>query len=149
MLTTSFPSLGPALSSSKVMGLYFASAWCPDCSRPTPALKTIFETPGVSEKLSIVYVSSDNSEEQMMSSYNKSHGKWGIIPFDSPERNELKKKFGVCAGKESAELGLMGGKRKYGIPTLILIDSNTEEVLSFDGVNDVMSGGLTGKWGLL
>lgn len=83
-----------------------------------------------------------------MTSYNQSHGKWGVVPFDSPERNELKKKFGVCAGKEMAELGMIGGARKYGIPTLILINCENEEVLSFDGVNDVMSGELLKKWDL-
>ena len=43
----------------------------------------------------------------------------------------------------------MAGQRKYGIPTLVLIDCETEEVLSFDGIQDVMSGNLLQKWGLL
>ena len=84
----------------------------------------------------------------MMDSYNKSHGKWGMVPFDSEERNELKRKYGACAGAEVSSLGMVG-KRKYGIPTLVLIDCETEEILSFDGVQDVMSGSLLQKWDLL
>lgn len=85
-----------------------------------------------------------------MDTYQKSHGKWDVVPFDSEERASLKQKFGACAGREAPELGLLGpGRRKYGIPTLILIDCKTEEVLSFDGVQDVMSGELLKKWDLL
>ena len=84
-----------------------------------------------------------------MESYNKSHGTWGCVPFNSVERNELKRKFGVCAGKEVRELGLTPDGRKFGIPTLILIDSKSEEVLSFNGVDDVMDGTLLQKYGLV
>jgi len=94
-----------------------------------------------------VYVSSDRSKDQLMESYKRSHGKWDYIDFDSEERSELKRKFGVCAGAEVAALN-MAGKRNYGIPTLVLIDCETENILSFDGVQDVMSGNLLQKWGL-
>lgn len=148
MLSTTFPSLKASLSSSKILGLYFASAWCPDCTPVTPALKTVFESQP-SDKFSVVYVSSDRSNEQMLDSYDKHHGKWGIIPFDSDERNALKKKFGVCAGVEMMQLGMTGGARKYGIPTLVLIDCSTEEILSYDGVRDILSGDFLNKWDLM
>jgi len=149
MLASAFPSLNSSLSSSKVLGLYFSSAWCPDCTPCTPALKQIFESQSAEQpKFSVVYVSSDRSEQQMMDCYTNSHGKWGYVPFESDERNELKRKFGACAGAEVMALN-MAGQRKYGIPTLVLIDCETEEVLSFDGIQDVMSGNLLQKWGLL
>lgn len=85
----------------------------------------------------------------MLDSYDKHHGKWGIIPFDSDERNALKKKFGVCAGVEMMQLGMTGGARKYGIPTLVLIDCSTEEILSYDGVRDILSGDFLNKWDLM
>lgn len=83
-----------------------------------------------------------------MECYENSHGKWGYVPFESEERAELKRKFGACAGAEVMALNMVG-KRKYGIPTLVLIDCETEEVLSFDGINDVMSGTLLQKYNLL
>jgi hypothetical protein len=93
-----------------------------------------------------VYVSSDNSGQQMMDVYNNQHGKWGMIPFDNyEERSNIKKHFGVCAGKEAIGLGMMT-TRKYGIPTLILIDCSTQEILTYDGVADVMNGSLLQKW---
>lgn len=147
MLTTTFPSLTQYISSSKVLGIYFGSAWCPDCTPVTPKLKTLFESqsPSSQDKLSVVYVSSDNSKEQMMEVYKNKHGKWGMIPFDSEERDGLKKHFGVCAGKEAMGLGMMN-TRKYGIPTLVLIDCETQQVLSYNGVADVMNGSLFQKW---
>ncbi len=151
MLAATFPSLKSALSSSKVLGLYFASAWCPDCTPVTPVLKEIFESQSSAEentKFSVVYVSSDRSEQQMMDCYDKTHGKWGYVPFESDERNGLKKLFGVCAGAEVFSLDMVG-KRKYGIPTLVLIDCETEEVLSFDGVENLTAGNFLQKWSLL
>jgi|AntRauTorckE5430_2_1112549.scaffolds.fasta_scaffold02618_1 nucleoredoxin len=147
MLTAAFPSLNAAISSSKVLGLYFSSAWCPDCTPITPALKRVYESQPA-DKFSVVYVSSDRSNEQMMKSFETSHGNWGVIPFESEERSGLKKKYGACAGAEVVQLGMMG-QRKYGIPTLVLIDCETQEVLSFDGVQDVINGDLLNKWGLL
>ena len=145
MLTTSFPSLVQHMSTSRVLGLYFASAWCPDCTPVTPKLKSIFENQPASD-FSVVYVSSDNSEQQMMDVFQNQHGKWGMIPFGNfEERNNLKRHFGVCAGKEAMGLGMMT-TRKYGIPTLVLIDCATQEVLTYDGVTDVMNGSLLQKW---
>lgn len=84
----------------------------------------------------------------MLDCYKSTHGKWDCVPFGSDERSELKRKYGACAGAEVMALNMVG-KRKYGIPTLVLIDCETEEVLSFDGIQDVMSGDLLQKWGLL
>lgn len=84
----------------------------------------------------------------MKETMEKSHGKWGMIPFDSSEKDELKKNFGCCAGSEVFQLGMSPFDRKYGIPTLVLIDCEKQEVISFDGVQDVMSGELLTKYGL-
>ncbi len=45
------------------------------------------------------------------------HGNWLLIPFDSPLRNELKIKYGVCAAKEKESVGVE--PRLRGIPTLL------------------------------
>mmetsp|Transcript_16388 Transcript_16388/g.25572 ORF Transcript_16388/g.25572 Transcript_16388/m.25572 type:complete len:163 (-) Transcript_16388:29-517(-) len=138
-----FPSLSKPLASSRLLGLYFASSWCPDCTPVTPALGRVYAAQSPSDEgikeLEIVYVSSDRSVEQMNDSMQKSHGPWQSIPYENvEERSSLKCHFGVCAGMEASALGLTNGKRKFGIPTLIIIDCATDEILSMDGVGDVM-----------
>lgn len=69
------------------------------------------------------------------------------VPFESEEeRASLKKHFDCCAGKEAAELGLVG--KKYGIPTLFVIESATQGIVTDEGVNDVMMDGVGAvtKW---
>ena len=152
-LTQLFPSLVAPMESSRMVGLYFASSWCPDCTPVTPALKSVYESqPTDSEKknFEVVYISSDNSAEQMESSMKMSHGKWSSIPFS--EQNELadiKRKFGACAAKEAPGLSLLGpGRRKFGIPTLIVIDCESEKIITTDGVSDIMKNGADSlqKW---
>mmetsp|Transcript_19543 Transcript_19543/g.24633 ORF Transcript_19543/g.24633 Transcript_19543/m.24633 type:complete len:150 (-) Transcript_19543:55-504(-) len=147
-LSKAFPSLATPLSTSQVIGLYFASSWCPDCTPITPKLRMMYEGQSSDKKLEVVYVSSDNTEEQMKNSLSASHGQWSCIPFDSAERSELKRKFGVCAGKEVRELGMSPSDRKFGIPTLILIDSKSEEILTYDGVNDLLNDDFIQKYSL-
>ncbi len=103
---------------------------------------------GDNKKLEVIYVSSDNTEEEMKNSMSTAHGQWQCIPFDSAERSQLKRKFGVCAGKEVEGLGLSPSDRKFGIPTLILIDTGSEEVLTYDGVKDLLNEDLLQKYSL-
>ncbi len=128
--------------------IYFASSWCPDCTPITPLLKKAYEDQHSDGKFQVVYVSSDRNEAEMMKSYNDSHGSWNCVPFDSADRNDLKRHFGACAGKEVQELGISPGERNYGIPTLIIIDSNSEEVLSYEGVQHLVRGDLLQKFGI-
>lgn len=154
-LTQLFPSLVAPMASSRMVGLYFASSWCPDCTPVTPALKSVYESQSSmadsgKKNFEVVYISSDNSAEQMESSMKTSHGKWSSIPFS--EQNELadiKRKFGACAAKEAPGLSLLGpGRRKFGIPTLIVIDCESENTVTTDGVSDIMQNGADSlkKW---
>lgn len=147
-LSQVFPSLANPMASSQMLGLYFASSWCPDCTPVTPVLKSIYESqPQVSESekklMEIVYVSSDNNKNQMEETMEKSHGKWSFVPFgESEEIAKIKIKFGACAAKEAPGLSLLGpGRRKFGIPTLIVIDCETEDILTTNGVSDIMQSG--------
>jgi len=140
------PTLTVPINSSRILGLYFASSWCPDCTPITPKLKSIYDSQNflndISEKklLEIVYVSSDSSSKQMKDCYESSHGKWVCIPFDrSQEIIKLKQKYGVCAAKEAAALFSQPGERKFGIPTLILVNCENGEILTTDGVDDVLT----------
>ena len=85
----------------------------------------------------------------MMESYQATHGSWDVIPFDSEDRNGLKQNLGICAMSEARTLGLAeGGKRKFGIPMLVLVDCESGEIQSWEGVNDLVSGDAFQKWGL-
>lgn len=146
-----FPSLQYALEYSDMVGIYFAASWCPDS---TPATQTLMKTFGSSSSLllppqtddnkedppserypfSIVYVSSDKSEQDALTYGDLEN--WIRVPFESSERTELKRHFQTCANSEKKKLNV---HRKYGIPTLIVVDSDTESVLTTDGMGDVES----------
>lgn len=81
--------------------------------------------------LSIVYVSSDGSEDELLKYQRKN---WISVPFDSDERTGLKKEFSVCAERELEDLQM---ERKFEIPTLIILDSETHGVISTNGVEDL------------
>jgi len=143
-----FPSLTNAFAKSEIVGLYWAANWCPMSTPITEALDEAFSgkrntllypdemesydaaTEG-RKQLSIVYISSDSSEEEMT---DYIRGGWQSIPYDSTERTELKKHFRVCAKRELAELGF---ERKFEIPTLMILDGHTHGVISTNGVDDI------------
>jgi len=146
---SSFPSLTPFLSSSKILGLYFASSWCPDCYREvTPSLNKFYHDSLLlveNEKrlMDIVYISSDDTIEQFSKMTNTFLRDIPFIPFENvKERSELKRYFGACAGKEYSGLscGDKGSpfQRKFGIPTLILIDCEKQSILSENGIEELM-----------
>eukprot|EP00560_Eucampia_antarctica_P005231 CAMPEP_0197832552 /NCGR_PEP_ID=MMETSP1437-20131217/15268_1 /TAXON_ID=49252 ORGANISM="Eucampia antarctica, Strain CCMP1452" /NCGR_SAMPLE_ID=MMETSP1437 /ASSEMBLY_ACC=CAM_ASM_001096 /LENGTH=165 /DNA_ID=CAMNT_0043435983 /DNA_START=9 /DNA_END=506 /DNA_ORIENTATION=+ len=147
-LSQLFPSLLQPIASSHMLCLYFASSWCPDCTPVTPVLKSVYESQRTvtdSEKklMEVVYVSSDSNVQQMEESMNKAHGKWSFVPFQEEEElANIKRKFGACAAKEAPRLSLLGpGRRKFGIPTLIVIDCESENILTTNGVTDIMMNG--------
>lgn len=140
-----FPSLEYALSHSKLVALYFAASWCP-MSTPVSLLldeqinEMLVPPAEVEERhgsLSLVYVSSDQSDAEMKE-YLANRPSWMFVPYESPERGLLKKHFKTCAKVEMNELQL---KRKHEIPTLIVIDSESQQVLTFTGVKDVQEEG--------
>jgi nucleoredoxin len=141
-LSNKFPSLAHPMASSKVMGLFYAASWCPDCIGVTPVVDEVYKA-DKTDSLSVVYISSDKTQDQM-SSYVPTG--WAVIPFDQVnERTDLKREFGACAGSEAGPLSV---SRKFGIPTLIVIQSDNGKVLTTSGVDDVMrdKSGALDKW---
>jgi hypothetical protein len=80
-------------------------------------------------------VSSDSTEEQMLG-YKPTV--FPHIPFDSQDRADLKLHFSTAAKKEMQDLGMTD--RKHGTPTLILIDTAKERILTEDGCDTFMNG---------
>ena len=110
-------TLGDFAGGSRVVALYFAAAWCPDCVRYSPKLKQLAsDAPG----LPIVFVSSDRDASSIAGAMKKLlPPSVAALAFDDPLRNELKRRFGACAGSEQRAVGV--DPRVSGIPTLILI----------------------------
>ena len=144
-----FPSLQYALRNSEITMLYFAASWCPMSTPVTAKIDEIFrdilleppdeDSPRIllqPHGVSLVYVSSDRTKEEM-EEYIKPN--WMYVPFDSEEREALKRRFATCARRELHELGM---ERKHEIPTLIILSGPTHNVLTFHGVKDVEEFGI-------
>ena len=110
--------------------LYFSAHWCPPCRRFTPALKEFYEVANRSgKKVEIVFVSSDETEEAARQYLREHHGDWLMVPFGDKLRWDMKKRYGVWAGAEREVLGTDG--KRTGIPTLVLVDTETGEEMDF------------------
>lgn len=166
-LTEQFPSLEYALSHSKLVALYFAAAWCPMSTPvsemldhedftallvpPPPSeissgkdqdgISPVVADGSASPLLSLVYVSSDRSHEQL-AQYLQRRPRWMHVPYDSVDRTKLKQHFQTAAKVEMKDLGM--DSRRHEIPTIIVVDSGSQQVLTFSGVKDVEEHGARG-----
>ena len=139
-LSTQFSELSFALHNSDLVALYFAASWCPMSTPISVALDKAFGNKDYilkpndkgSKPLSIVYVSSDRDEDE----YNEyiDNRNWLAIPFESTQRTDIKKHFKTCAHRELEELDI---DRKHEIPTIIVIDSESEGIITTNGADDL------------
>jgi hypothetical protein len=156
-----FPSLEYALSHSKLVALYFAASWCSMSTPvshlldreeftsllvpppPSPVGQDAHEegrgdghgsVSGEGPFVALVYVSSDRSPGEM-ARYLQNRPKWMSVPYDSVDRARLKQHFRTAAKVEMTELSMED--RRHEIPTLVVIDSESQQVLTFTGVQDL------------
>ncbi|EKX34177.1 hypothetical protein GUITHDRAFT_119670 [Guillardia theta CCMP2712] len=124
---------------ASIVGETLKAHWCPQCREFDPELKRFYETVngGGEKRFEIVFVSSEESEAATNETHNKYHGDWLAVPYGSSLRNELKRKFGVCAGKEQAAVKV--NPRRSGIPTLLVLKEDGSE-LTIDGASEISSG---------
>lgn len=61
--------------------MYFSAHWCPPCRNFTPVLKTFYEAHHAKKNFEIVFLSMDESEDQMMSYFRQSHGDYYCLPY--------------------------------------------------------------------
>ncbi|XP_067671480.1 nucleoredoxin-like [Haliotis asinina] len=98
----------------QVVGIYFSAHWCPPCRGFTPALAEFYKKMK-SKGLEIVFVSSDRDEDSFNGYYETMP--WLAVSFaDRGRKQQLCDKFGVT-----------------GIPTLVLLDGKTGEMITKDG----------------
>ncbi|KAL3913459.1 MAG: hypothetical protein SGILL_006482, partial [Bacillariaceae sp.] len=147
-----FKTLQYPLKHAKLVGLYFAASWCPQSTPVTETLDEYFrelilrppspededggdsttdKTPDEKVPLSIVHVSSDK-KEAAFADYVRDN--WIAVPYGSHEQLALKRHFLTCAKFEVETLGI---DRQYEIPTLLIIDSETQTVLTANGADDL------------
>ena len=145
-----FSELAYALENSNLVALYFAASWCPMSTPISIALDRAFgnddillTNDGGRKELSIVYVSSDKTLDTFNGYIH--NRKWLAVPYESKERNDLKRHFSTCAKIELEELDI---DRKHEIPTIIVIDSKTHGVITTNGADDVdhMGDGALQHW---
>ena len=74
----------------------------------------------------VIYVSSDTTENMCYEYMNEKHGNWLRIKYNSLTRSKLKLNYGVFAGSESGEYP--GITRRSGIPTIVVVDKNGNEL---------------------
>jgi len=127
--------VSPTVLAGKVVALYFSAHLCPDCRKFTPILSTFYEEVNEdSGQLEIIFVSSDRSAEEQREYMKAMHGNWLCIAYDTDVRAMMKRRYGCFAGPEQDFL--RGAKRRAGVPSLVIIGPNLEELAHFDCDSD-------------
>jgi len=126
MNETFFTSLlGPIsqqFKNKKLVGLYFSAHWCGPCRQFTPLLAEFYATHKSLNKddFEIVFVSGDRDSASYTSYLNTMP--WGLgVGFGDGRKDTLNSRFNVS-----------------GIPTLIILDGVSGEIVSRDGRKDVI-----------
>ena len=114
-------STAEALKGKAAVALYFSAHWCPPCRGFTPKLAEIYKgLVAAGKSFEIVFVSSDREEPDFDSYYGEQP--WLALPYAERKlKAALSKKFKVS-----------------GIPSLIILDGETGEVITKDGREAVM-----------
>ena len=92
------------LKNCKLLAFFFSADWCPPCKGFIPHLIDLFDYANQREEPSadiatvrpfeIIYVSSDNKEEQMHQ-HLKTVGNWLYLAFDDPRAKLIAAHFNV------------------------------------------------------
>jgi len=104
--------------------LYFSAHWCPPCRGCTPVLKEFYtEYAKKDSNFEIVFVSSDKTEDDMLSYFKGDHGNYLALPFaQRQQKNDLSTMFGV-----------------QGIPSFVIVGPDGE-VINANGRGKVQAG---------
>ena len=110
-----------SLNETKVVGLYFSAHWCPPCRGFTPVLAQSYQTiVKAGKSFQIVFISSDRSDADFKEYFKEMP--WLALPFSERDlKGSLSGKYGV-----------------NGIPSLILLDGATGEIITKDGRSVIM-----------
>ncbi|KAL7711187.1 tryparedoxin-like protein [Lotmaria passim] len=100
-----------ALIGKKYIMLYFSAHWCPPCRSFTPILKDFYARNKERSSFEIIFVSRDNTAEELRSYFDTAHGDWLALSYrDAQTVGEgWAKQYGI-----------------YAIPSLVVLE-NTEQ----------------------
>ena len=84
-----------ALANKELILIYFSAHWCPPCKRFTPILKEFYDKVA-KDGVEIIFLSWDQTPEEMVSYMKESHGDWLAFQHDSEMKEKLEEKFNVC-----------------------------------------------------
>lgn len=93
--------------------LYFSASWCPPCRAFTPQLVDFYNKHKANKNFEIVFCSWDNNPQEFSNYFQKMP--WLAMP-KGPHVDYLGRKYNVRS-----------------IPTLIVLDAKTQEVVNTDG----------------
>eukprot|EP00475_Leptophrys_vorax_P012570 TRINITY_DN189_c0_g1_i1.p1 TRINITY_DN189_c0_g1~~TRINITY_DN189_c0_g1_i1.p1 ORF type:complete len:421 (-),score=146.00 TRINITY_DN189_c0_g1_i1:80-1342(-) len=104
----------------KYLALYFSASWCPPCRKFTPELIKFYEAHAAKLDLEIVFMSRDKEVNSFNEYFHKMP--WKAAPYASTrsECAELMEKFGL-----------------QGIPSLVILDRETRQLITTKGVEQV------------
>ena len=119
---TGLKATSDVLAGKTAVALYFSAHWCPPCRGFTPVASDFYKKLALSDPsaLEVIFISSDEDEKAFAKYYDSQP--WAAVPFSSPETQTLGAKFGV-----------------RGIPSLIVLNAKTGEVVDQDGRSTVLA----------
>jgi len=110
-----------AFEGKKAVALYFSAHWCPPCKGFTPKLAEFYKNDLAAKGLEVVFVSSDRDEAGFKEYFAEMP--WLALPYGERELKEkLSKKFKV-----------------QGIPSVVILNAETGDVITTDGRSAIMS----------
>ena len=115
-------STAEALKGKKAVAIYFSAHWCPPCRNFTPKLAEAYKgLVAMGKSIEVVFISSDNDERSFELYYGEQP--WLAQPYAKRKlKAALSKKYEVS-----------------GIPSLIILDGETGELITKDGRRVVMA----------
>jgi len=124
----------------KVVGIYFSAHWCPPCRGFTPELAKFYNKHHVAKTFEIIFVSSDQDEEHFKNYFSEMP--WLALKFSNRELKVLYWfiLFSLFLFNQLFLKATLSDKYQIeGIPTLILLDGNSGEILNENGDPDRVS----------
>ena len=107
----------------KIIGLYFSASWCGPCRKFTPKLSSkLKELKAAGHSIEIILVSADQTEEEAKEYHTHSE----LLYMLDYNATALKEEI-------DSELGIEG------IPTLVLFDGDTSELITSEGCEAIMT----------
>ena len=131
--------VGARLAGKRV-GFYFSAGWCPMCTSFEPTLLAFREEAAERDvPIELIYVPSDRSEKDALK--RAMSLQCAMVPYGAADT--LKKAHKVWAG---AEAGKLGRDRRSGVPAIVVMNPDGEEVSFVDA--EARGGQALKKWDL-